>query len=161
MSYPDLILLEDYDGDWAAYIGAVYSSYISELVRANLNVFSKPLRFKHAPATDGKGFAFWHAVSEGVDSGLEADRIPDLRRCERITWPAHMIATIGDDGSAGDIVWWRSPKKPKRIIIWIKSEYYAVILEERETYWMFWTTYEVKLHRAQTFAEEHAKYWNL
>lgn len=161
MSYPDLILFEDYNGDWDAYINAVYSSYISELVEGKLSVFSKPLSFKYIPDTDGKGFAFWHAVSEGVASGLEADRIPDLRRCERITWPAHMIATIGADGSAGDIVWWHSPQKPKRMIIWIKSEDYAVVLEERGTYWMFWTTYKVDSHRATTFAKQHAKYWDL
>ncbi len=84
MSYPDLIRLSDYDGDWGAYIDAVYAAYIAELVSLKLAFLGKPLRFKHDPATDGKGFAFWHAVSEATQTKLEEDRIPDLRRCERI-----------------------------------------------------------------------------
>lgn len=161
MSYPDLITLADYGGDWEAYVDAVYAAYLAELVNGGLAFLGKPLSFKYTPATDGKGFAFWHAVSEASETGLEDDRIPDLRRCERITWAAHMIASIGADGSVGDIVWWRSPQKPKRVIVWIKSENYAVVLEERETFWLFWTSYEVRPHRAKTFAKQHASHWQL
>lgn len=159
MSYPDLIRFSDYAGDWDTYIDAVYAAYMVELVHGKLTFLGKSLSFKHAPATDGKGFAFWHAVSESTETKLEEDRIPDLRRCERITWAAHMLSNIGADGSAGDIVWWRSPRKPKRVVIWIKSGDYAVILEERTTYWLFWTAYDVKPHRAASFAKEHAEHW--
>lgn len=42
-------------------------------------------------ATNGKHFGFWRVISDGE---LEDDRLPDLRRCERITWIAYLIANV-------------------------------------------------------------------
>src|SRR4030066_170192 len=36
----------------------------------------------------GKEATFWHLISEGKS---EKDRLPDLRRCERIRWPRPII----------------------------------------------------------------------
>lgn len=161
MAYPDIIELAAFDGDFDRYIDAVYSAYIDTLVRGNLTFLGKPISFKHAPATDGKGFAFWHAVSEAGETQHEDDRTIDLRRCERIAWAAHMLRTVGNDGSSGNIVWWRPPRARKRVVVWLRGENYAIVLEEREQFWLFWTAYCVKSNRARSFSAEHARFWNL
>ncbi|MNH30689.1 hypothetical protein D3C79_909980 [compost metagenome] len=45
---------------------------------------AKRLGLKRHPVIQGKEATFWHMISEGND---EAERLPDLRRCERIRWP--------------------------------------------------------------------------
>jgi hypothetical protein len=161
MAYPDLIELSSFNGDFDKYVEAVYAAYIDVLVRGNLDFLGKRISFKHAPATDGKGFAFWHAVSEAGATQNEEDRTIDLRRCERISWAAHMLQSVGDDGSNGEIVWWRPARARKRVVIWIRDQEYAVVLEERDDFWLFWTAYCVKSNRARTFAAEHASFWKL
>lgn len=159
MAYPHLICLEDFDGDSQAHINAVYDAYINEVVNAGLYFLGTRLSFKYTPATDDKGFAFWHAVQEEGETRAEDDRIVDLRRCERITWPAYMIRHAQEDGH-GDVLWWRVRRHSrKRVVMWFEAENYALILEDRETFWLFWTTYTVRSGRARRFAEEHAAYW--
>lgn len=160
--YPNTISLAAFGGDWDAYIQAVYDAYLNELVHGGLAFLGSPIRFKFVPATDGKGFAFWHAVQEGTASGLEEDRQIDLRRCERITWLVHMLASVTADGSQGNVLWWRNTRgSSTRIILWMPAEEYAVVLDERPERCMFWTSYMVRPGRARSFAREHADYWGL
>lgn len=159
MAYPGMICLEDFGGNVAAHIEAVYEAYVKELVKANLEFLGVPLSFKFAPATDNKGFAFWHAVQEEGETPAEDDRRVDPRRCERITWPAYMIRNAQPDGQ-GNVLWWRVMRGTrKRVVMWLKDEKYVLILEDRKTYWLFWTTYTVRSGRAAKFASEHAAYW--
>jgi hypothetical protein len=159
MAYPDLICLEDFGGDVRAHIGAVYQAYLDELVNARLTFLGARLAFKFTPATDRKGFAFWHAVQEQGETTAEDDRTVDPRRCERITWPAYMIRNARPDGR-GDVLWWRVKRGTRtRIVLWLEGDGYALVLEERETFCLFWTTYTVRPGRARTFALEHQAYW--
>jgi hypothetical protein len=81
---PPLVLFEGYNGDWTHYLEAIYA-----LFKANF-VDSKPLfrgirlGLKRYPLTYNKEATFWHFIQEGQ---FEAERTPDLRRCERIGWP--------------------------------------------------------------------------
>lgn len=159
MAYPEIICLEDFGGNVAAHIDAVYEAYMSEVVNARLSFLGVRLSFKFAPATYDKGFAFWHAVQEEGETRAEDDREIDPRRCERITWPAYMIKNARHDGR-GDVLWWRVKRgNRKRVVMWLEADKYALILEDRGTFWLFWTTYVVKSGRARKFAEEHAEYW--
>ncbi len=160
MAYPNLICLEDFGGNPQAHIDAVYEAYINEVVKARLFFLDTPISFKYAPATDDKGFAFWHAVQEEGKTRAEDDRIIDPRRCERITWPAYMVSNARPDGR-GDVLWWRVRRHGrKRVVMWLEADEYALILEDRGTFWLFWTTYTVRSGRARQFAEQHATYWH-
>ena len=160
MSFPNLLTLADHGGDWEAYIDAVYESYIRDVVRQKPTFKGKPVSFKHVPATDGKGAAFWHAISEANGSEREEDRIPDLRRCERISWPAYMLANVQEDGSVGPVKWWETKRNGRtRVVLWLEEEEYAMVLEERGEYYLFWTTYSCKPGRQAKFATENAAFW--
>lgn len=159
MAYPDLICLEHFGGRPDAHLDAVYKAYLTEVVNARLSFQGAPLSFKFAPMSRGKGFAFWHAVQEEGEEPGEDNRRVDLRRCERVAWPAYMIARARDNGR-GEVLWWRVKRgKRTRAVLWLEADAYALVLEDRGSHWLFWTTYTVRGRRAEKFAAEHEAYW--
>jgi len=82
---PPLIKLADYGNDWETYLEVLYRAYLDEVVNAGIVFRGLPLRVQFRTMAHGKGFGFWHLISEG---NVEEDRTPDLRRCERIRWVA-------------------------------------------------------------------------
>ena len=84
---PDLL---PFSGDWASYENRLYEIYLDTVVPAGLSFQGAPIRAQFRPETRGKGFSFWHLISEAPDKSNrnEDDRIPDLTRCERIRWVA-------------------------------------------------------------------------
>ena len=99
---------------------------------------------KRHPIVNGKEATFWHFVSEGKD---ESNRIPDLRRCERIAWPKPIIERAGSDPAIK--VWENERRGEKRACLWLEEEDYLVVLSLRTTYVLPWTAYLVP--------QEHAK----
>ena len=92
---PPLKRLEDYDGNWDRYIDAVFAeSSIATSSRRNQSSRASGFGFGD-PTCKGKEAGFWHCVSEGSD---EEERIPDLRRCERIAWVRSLIEHAGAPG---------------------------------------------------------------
>lgn len=158
MAFPDLICLHHYNGDSVSWLNAVYNTYYVEVVRGQLYFQNLPLSCKYTPATDGKGFAFWHCVSEDSSgSGREDDRTIDPRRCERIGWIAY---AINNAQPQGNVIWWETIREGRtRVVIWIPADQYAVILEKRRDCFKLWTTYMVKSGRKKAFEKEHAAYW--
>ena len=85
---PELVLFKDHNGQWEEYVEAIFQFYRESFVKSRPNFRDQLVYVRHHPAHDGKGATFWHIVSEGKE---EEERIPDLRRCERIRWPRPMI----------------------------------------------------------------------
>lgn len=83
MELPALIL---FDGDWQGYVEKLYSVYLESIVNGNLKFNGLRINCQFRPDTQGKHFGFWHVISEGK---TEEDRLPDFRRCERMSWIAH------------------------------------------------------------------------
>lgn len=93
-------------------------------------------------------------ISEGRE---EADRTPDLRRCERIQWPKPVIEHESDP----QVKYWVSVKRREnRIHIWLEDEAYVVVLTERKGFLLPWTAYLVtRRHTEQKLRKEYKKYW--
>ena len=89
MQPPDLMLLASYP-DWVAYEDAIYAAYLQTVARAGLVFRGDPVKVRYMPESKRKGYGFWHLISEAPDQGNrdEDERIPDLRRCERVRWVA-------------------------------------------------------------------------
>lgn len=85
---PDLILFEKYKGNWKAYIDAIYQHFHNDFVKSRPFFEKLPIFVRYQPCFEEKGVTFWHLISEGDQ---ESERIPDLRRCERIQWPKPII----------------------------------------------------------------------
>ena len=140
---PDLICLPDYGGDWNRYHQAIYEAFCQDFIQSQPQFMGRRLGLKRHPLMDGKEATFWHFVSEGA---VEANRLPDLRRCERIRWPRAVIERADDPAVK---VWSNQRGHEKRVCLWLDSEDYLVVLADRETYLLPWTAYLVR--------EEHRK----
>jgi hypothetical protein len=112
------------------------------------------LGLKRHPLTCGKEATFWHMTSTGK---VEADRIPDLRRCERIRWPKPLIENSQDPA----VKYWVSMKGHEdRIHIWLENEDYVVILADRGEYLLPWTAFLVTWeHTRRRLRKEYENYW--
>lgn len=145
MSFPALML---FSGDWHAYLDRVYAQYLEDIVNKPKAYRGKPIRARYTPATQNKGFSFWHVISEGQS---ENDRIPDIRRCERIGWIGWIIEQADSDSpKIKSLVTRRTTRKgtSERLVLWCDEAEFVVVLEERSQFFLLVTAYPVTGHRA-------------
>lgn len=90
---PPLILFENHKG-WKTYIDAVYKVFYYDFVQSRPFFAKLPIYVRQHPSYDNKGATFWHLISEGTE---ESERTPDLRRCERISWPKAIIENLNEN----------------------------------------------------------------
>lgn len=138
---PGLILLQDYDGTWDRYVEAIYSCFKTDFVDTKPAFRGRRLGLKRHPVIQNKEATFWHFVSEGDE---EADRLPEIRRCERIRWPR---AIIEQADALRAKVWTEVRGSEKRIHIWYEQAAYLVVLADRGDYVLPWTAYPVERQR--------------
>lgn len=162
MQPPELV---QFSGNWAAYEDEIYEIYLQTVVRAGLLFDNSPVKAQFRPETRGKGFSFWHLISEAPDqhNRNEDDRIPDLARCAHIRWVAWCVANVGSPGFS----WWENQRKREtHVVIWAEAYDFAVILAKRVTkegprYYLLKTAYCLKPHRRAAFARERDAYWGV
>jgi len=153
-SLPPLAKLADHGNDWETYLEALYRAYLDEVVNAGIAFRGLPLRVQFRPITHGKGFGFWHLISEGK---VEEERTPDLRRCERIRWIPWMIRSAE---STDDILWWENKRDHNtHVVLWLREENFVVILAKRHDYYLLKSAYTLKPHRAKAFEKEWKQCW--
>ncbi len=151
---PPLLPLESCQGDWTQYVEAVYAVFKRDFVDSKPTFQGRPLRLKRHPVEKGKEATFWHMTSEGNE---EADRLPDLRRCERIAWARQLIERVP---CAELRVWRQLRNNENRIAIAVEDFSYIVILAERrdgnETYYLPWTAFWVEYEQRR---KKYEKEW--
>ena len=152
---PEIIKLEQYGGDYEQYEEAVYSLYKRTFENDKFFFREKNIEQKKYPYYKNKPGTFWHIISTGTD---EANRIPDLRRYERITWPAHILGYCKQN--CDKLLIWKNKRKGKnRILLWCKEIDYLVVLDERKDYCLFWTAYPVeRQHTRNKLMKEYTEY---
>lgn len=139
---PALLELNDYGGDWPGYLEAVYARFRLDFVETTLNFRGEPVRIG-AQLIDGKERTFWHAISEG---DAEANRTPDLRRCERIGWIRAMIEHENDEAI---LSWPQTRGARQRHALWLRNAEFIVVLEKRPGCWWLWTAYPTERPHTQ------------
>ena len=146
MNLPTLLLLEQHSGDWGACLNAVYSEFMTTCVKGGLTFAGLPVRCAWNPPTDDKHFSFWHIISElPRDKDGEEERIPDIRRCERIRWIAYVIGASHDRQR---VYCWKNERRTKRgvaqhVVLYFVEERYVVILRCKPDCYQIATTYVV------------------
>lgn len=146
MPLPGLLVFQ---GDWNLYIEEIYQVYLDEIVNTNITFQGIKISCQYRPPTMGKHFGFWHVISEG---DKEDDRIPDLRRCERIHWIAYLVANAE---SLDEISWWENKRKGNtHVVIWHETENFVVILAKRRDYYLLKTAYCAQSNRLRRFIRE-------
>lgn len=135
---PPLILLNDFGGDWERYLAAIYTQFRADFIDRKPSFRGTLLGLKRHPLLLGKEATFWHMTSEGE---VEAERPPDLRRCERIAW----VAAIIENSDNPEVKVWENERKgERRICLWLEAEDYLVILAVRSGFILPWTAYLVQ-----------------
>jgi hypothetical protein len=123
---PPLITLDSCGGDWARYVEEIYARFKRDFVDSRPLYNGVRLGLRKHPVVQGKETTFWHLISEGE---TEEDRLPDLRRCERIGWVRPLIEQAG---KRADVKIWKQQRKGKtNIAIAIDDFSYIVFLGER------------------------------
>ncbi|MGF2412239.1 MAG: hypothetical protein ACQUYJ_07930, partial [Ferruginibacter sp.] len=114
---PDLVLLDDFGGDYEKYIQHVYGIFREDF-ESGKKIFFRGLilKLKYNPMFQGKACTFYHMTHEGED---EQDRKPDIRRCERLAWAKPVIENCDRLGLK---VWPQKRKGKNRICIWVELE---------------------------------------
>jgi len=150
---PKLVLLESYKGNWENYLQAVYDCFKQDIIN-NTPIFEgKKLALKRHPLSFGKEATFWHLISRGR---TENERVPDIRRCERIRMPKPIIET----SRATVIKCWKNVRHGEtRICLWLEQHDYLLVLAERKGYILLWTGYLFpRHHQKRKLQKEYEKY---
>lgn len=134
---PQLEEFNTYGGNWNNYLSVLYDIFCNDFVKGRPSYCGVRLGLKRHPVIDGKEATFWHLISEG---DVESERIPDMRRCERIRWPRPLI----ENATCSEIkVWIETRKGEERIHLWLESENYLTVLNRRKEY-LLWTAFFVE-----------------
>ena len=145
--------MEDYENDWHQYLEAIYQYFCQDFVASKPSFKDKRFALKRHPMVEGKEATFWHIISEGE---VENERLPDLRRCERIRWPRAII-TAHDTKFVK--CWKNSRKGDERVILALEDFSYVVILADRGDYILLWTAYCVEQeHKRKKLRREYEEY---
>jgi hypothetical protein len=150
---PPLLPLSEAGGDWSKYVERLYDIFREDFVTTGAHYEGKRCAFAVHPRSEGKEKFFWHLISEGEK---EEERIPDLRRCERIRWPKPVIQRRPEQGV---LVWGSTRGKHTRLQIALPDFSYLVVLEDRVSYLIAITAFCVeKEHRRVKLKKEYENY---
>jgi hypothetical protein len=153
LTFPDLLYLNDYSGDFSSYFKAVYEVFENHFIRTKPNFQGVTVSTLKFPLVDGIHRTFYHITHEGGD---EQNRTPDFRRMERIRFPKFIIENCPHDEL---LVWKNQRGRDTRILIFNEQEGYLIILTERTGYHLFWTAYFIEQsHRKRKLIKEYEVY---
>lgn len=154
---PELLLLEDQEGNWERYVDEVFSIFHRDFIETQPRFQNKWVRCRR-DLIKGKEAAFWHCISEGPN---ENDRTLDVRRCERIGW----VKAIIEHSLSPNVNCWSARRKGEvRWLLWFNEEYLVVLGERHRKrdnfqYMQLITTYCTdKKHRRKKLRKERDEY---
>jgi hypothetical protein len=146
---PPLVSLDDYGGDWHRYVEGLYAVFTRDFIRSRPSFEGQLVRLKKHAFEAGKEATFWHLISSGR---TETDRVPEMRRCERIGWPRALIEAVPSDRVR---VWRNQRSGGERIVIALADFSYIVVLAIRTSHVVLWTAYCVEDdHRRRKLQKE-------
>lgn len=147
--------IEEMHGEWDPYCDRIFEMFERDVREARFH--GRRVSRRRAPEVAGKPDGFWHVTSEGWEKD-SSDRIPEMRRCERIPWIGPMIDAAGSDR----VRCYRSPRSVKHghnIVIALPDFSYVVILGMRQgdggPYMLLITAFLPRGRRKDQFQREY------
>lgn len=153
---PELILLEDFNGDYTSFIDAVYEVFENDFIKHKTKFRGETLRMKWHPIFQERAYTFYHMTHKGQD---EQDREPDLRRCERMPWARPVIEKCD---SWELKIWPQKRKGANRLCIWLELEDepdYFVIIDVRKDYKLLWTAFVAEYEHEKRKKQKEYEAW--
>ena len=160
---PPKIYLNDYGGDYHRYIDAVYQIFKHDFIDHKPKVGDLVFKLKFNPLYQDRAYTFYHMTHKGMD---EANRTPDLRRCERMPWCKPGI----ENTEKFSLKFWEEERKGKtRICIWLEVEddtvdkqwenNYFIVLDVRNGYILPWTAFCGEFHHEIEKKQKEYEKW--
>lgn len=150
-------LVEYVEGNWEEYVDVIYGYFENDFIRTKPLFRGSDVNHRHFPEDeDHRHAAFWHLIQEGKE---EDDRLPNLRRCERIRWPRPIIEHEAEDV----VLVWESDRRGKtNICLFFADEDYLVVLGKRTGYVLLLTAYPIEFeNRKEKLLNEYRAYHNI
>lgn len=146
---PELIA---FDGDWSLYVDTIYAAFRRSLLGQSVYFCGRRVSVRVEPREGGREAGFWHAISAGEDEG---ERVPDLRRCERIEWVRALI-----EADSTLVREWQTVRGADRRIVRALPDFsYVVVLADRKNYVLFITAYCVEREHRRRKLEGEWRKW--
>ncbi len=138
---PNMLLFEQHGNDWDAYRIVIYKHFMDNVVQANLTFLGRRISYPRIPEYLGMHCSFWHLITEDRErTRRDEDRTVDFRRCERVSWLAHVLRCASDPDS-GVLCWENKRGQNTHVALWVKEENFLVILAKRKDYYLLKTMY--------------------
>ena len=115
---------------YSTYIDAVYQVFFHDFMLHKAQFGSHRLHLRYHPAFQERPYAFYHMTHKG---NIEDERLPDLRRCERMPWAR---PTVERTEALGLRFWEQSERRNgRRICIWLNvdngDDYFVILYVHR------------------------------
>ncbi|NOH15466.1 hypothetical protein [Clostridium cochlearium] len=162
---PKIISLSEFGGDWHKYDNYLYELFREDFIESTPIFNEKPVRIRKHPMQGDKEQAYFHVTS--VDSSKTSadpnDRIPDIRRCERILWIRKILENYNCNENCdgfNKIKTWNMPYKMYQRVHFLFEDYrFLVIIEEREDYCLLISAFYIEYdHTLRKKLKEYEKY---
>jgi|AntRauTorcE11898_2_1112593.scaffolds.fasta_scaffold13930_2 hypothetical protein len=152
---PEIVTLEEFDGDYERYTNHLHEIFLNDFVRTKLILDDKPIYYDDR-VIDGSGKCecFIHITTCEDDTTNE--RNFDPRRCERLCWAKPTIENR-DDAVAVKV--WEVRKKGKnKLNLLIEEERYHVVLTKTKKAYALTTAYYVdRNHMLRKLLKEYRR----
>jgi hypothetical protein len=153
LNFPDLIYLQDYNGNFQNYFDEVYNIYKEHFLKSNPRFEDLKVTAPRYPEVDGLSRTFYHITHEGED---EQNRNPDFRRMERIRFPKFKVETHPHQEL---LIWEKEIGRDTRIHILNIDQSYLLVLNKRKNYLMLWTAFYIEYsHTLRKKLKEYETY---
>ena len=165
---PQIITLEQYKNNWEAYNKELYNIFRRDFIENKLFFKNKIIRIRINPKENNYEHAFIHltCINNSNNKDDPNNRIPDLRRCERIAWNRKIIENYTCNDTCTNckkvLYYEQYYKNNIRINLVFVDAKFKVILEKRTNYTLLITGYYMnynytikkEIERANTFAKQ-------
>ena len=154
----NLLLCHDLS-HFADYEDQLFQIFLSVYEHGRINYHKIPVHMKHYPPDYGERSGFYHLICENYQhTGMEEDRSPNLRRCERLKWPQKIIEHCA--GACPELLIWENERRGKvNILLFCPELDYIVVLGKRNNYLLLVTAYPVDYpNRRRNLLAEYNQY---
>lgn len=131
-------------GQWKEYLDQLYTIFCEDFIDDRPSFNGKLVNIRKHPMQLGKEEAFFHITCQ--DYNKDGERLPDLRRCERIKWVRSFIENYNCNPALcpdceGIKVWSEPYGSYSRVHLLFEEERYMVVIEVRDTYCLLVTAF--------------------
>ena len=100
---PEIIPFNNF-GNWDVYMDVLYAIFKRDFIDSKPKVGQVLFRLKYQPVFQDRAYTFYHMTHKG---NIEDERIPDMRRSERVPWCRPTI----ENADAYNLCFWEEERK--------------------------------------------------